>query len=158
MTPYWDQETDNAAEATPPLYWEDNEDMCFGSSSDDRPRDPPARHVQSNYYDNRTNPYTYHGMATTLGSGRIYADYLNYPAEGRQHESLFVKHPLVGADCHRLRVNELREILAQLYEIRASRVTNQQLSEREDEARSTSIDVVERYLEREAWRRQNDPY
>lgn len=110
-----------------------------------------------NTYDNRTNPYSYHGMSITTGSGRVYTDKLNYPAEGRRHETLCVQHPLVGADCHRFRVDELREMLAQLYEIRARRETNQEATEREDEARSASIDAVERYLAREKWRRQNDP-
>lgn len=48
-------------------------------------------------------------------------------------------------------------MLAQLYEIRARREINDEASVREDEARSASIEVVERYLEREGWRRGHDP-
>lgn len=154
MTPYWDPESENSAQPTLlPYLKEVTEAMCFGSTSSHRPSNPPARRPQHNYYDNRLNPYTYHGMPTTIGSGRLYTDALNW----QRHDTLLVKHPLQGVDCHRFRVDELREMLAQLYEIRARREINDEASVREDEARSASIEVVERYLEREGWRRGNDP-
>lgn len=155
MTPYWNPESENSPQPTLSSYLEEvTEAMCFGCSSSHRPSNPPARRAQQhNYYDNRLNQYTYHGMPTTIGSGRLYTDALNW----RQHDTLLVKHPLQGIDFHRFRIDELREMLAQLYEIRARREINDESNVREDEARSASIEVVERYLERERWRRGNDP-
>ena len=161
---YWpDQLDDQPPNRLPPLH-EYKPNMCFGCNSHNEtdPWDAPRRRTQqekqqSRQYDNRTNPHTYHGMPTTIGSGRIFTDRINYPAPGREHETMVIMHPLKGQDCHRLRVNELRGMLADIYEIRARRTLNAEMSGREDEARSRSIEIVEAYLEREEFRRGNDP-